>query len=308
MAAREPARARLPAGRARDRRRLRRLHGHHGRNRRIVRRLRRPRPAAEGPTWRQGESPGSCGAPDPRRDPRLLRREHRVEARCPEEARPQLCRRGRRVRVRQPLLRARRRHEPRGHLRPFRGVAATERVSLRVDHRRRRPDLCRPPPRLRGARSALRPRPRPPVPARAAWAALHRRAGGARLGEAGTGYPRRVSPQDPDVRALLADPPAGTRAAPARPAVHAADGVAPPPALCERGLARPPARLVGHPRPHGPLVPGGSRFPARRARRRRDPQRDRPLLRRRHLGDPTGASQLPPRRGEARVGEGRGDG
>ena len=265
-AAREPARARLPAGQARDRRRL-------GRARRtppttIVasrRRPRRPRVRLlEGSAWRQGGGPGSRGAaeraarssPSPTRTPTwkpdALRKLVRNFA---DEDVAYVCgshfyergdgtnREGVYARFEGWL----RQNESRfgsitAGVGPIYAVRREDYVELdpRFGHDLALPYLLV----QRGRRAVVEPE-------ALAWEKPAR------------DIRRRVPPQDPDVRALLADPPAGTRAAPARPAVHAADGVAPPPALRERRPARPPARLLGRARPHGPWLPGGSRRPAR---------------------------------------------
>ena len=69
---------------------------------------------------------------------------------------------------------------------------------------------------LRRPRSSFRPRPRPAVPPGAARPPRGRRAGGDRVGEAGPRHRGRVPPEDPHVRALLADPPARPDAPAAR--------------------------------------------------------------------------------------------
>ncbi len=192
-----------PAGEARARRRLGRLDRPHRRARRAVRRPRREARAL--PARRQGRGPEPRRAADERRGGRLLGRERDVGARRAAEARPQLRRSRRRLRLRPAAPRAGRRRQPRGRVLALRAVAAGQRVATRLGHRRQRLDLRRAADGLRRRRSALRPRPLLPVPDGAARPPRGVRARGARVREADADERGRVPPQGADVRALLGD-------------------------------------------------------------------------------------------------------
>ena len=105
-ARREPARARLPGRQARARRRLRRLDRRHRRDRRAARRA--ARPAAALRARREAAEHEPRRPRDRERDRRVRRRERDLGARRAAQARAQLRRPGRRLRLRPGPLPARR--------------------------------------------------------------------------------------------------------------------------------------------------------------------------------------------------------
>ena len=212
-AAREPPRARLPAGAARARRHVRRLHRPDRGARRSGRRPRDPEPAR-----RQGRGAGRRGARDGGGGRRLLRRERDLGARRAAQARPQPRRPGGRLRLRPAAARGARRLEQGGRLLALRARDAGGRVAARLGHGRQRRDLRAPPLRLRRGRSPLRARPLASVPHGPAGPARGVRAGGARLRAADADERERVPAQGADVRARVAHRAAGADAA--RPAAR----------------------------------------------------------------------------------------
>ena len=202
---REPARARLPGRQARDRRRLRRVGRPHRRARRGDRRPRAARAADPRAARRQGRGPEPRRARDGRRDPRLLGRERDLAARRAAQARAQLRRPGRRLRLRPATYADADGTNREGAYWALRALAARAGVAARLDHRRQRPDLRGAARGLRRRRPALRPRPGVPVPDGAARPAGRLRPRGD-LGREAVARPRgRVPAQGAHVRALLAD-------------------------------------------------------------------------------------------------------
>ena len=147
--------ARLPARAAAHRRHVRRLQRRHRRHRPLVRRPRR-RPRRR-QARRQGQRAGHRRARARRRHRRggVLGRELDLVAGRAAPAAAPLRRPRRRLRLRPPGAAQRRRDEPGGRVLAARGRAARPGVGDRLDHRRQRLDLRRPPRGLRRGRPAL---------------------------------------------------------------------------------------------------------------------------------------------------------
>ena len=237
QAAREPARAGLPAGPDPDRRLV-------GRIRRSNRGDRARVPRRQGdlePAWRQGRRSGSCRSSDRERDRRVHRRELDLGLRRAATARSTVRRSRRRLRLRAAAHRRFGRREPGGRLLALRARCSRRRVPTRVGHGRQRIDLRGSPVGLCRGRSAVRSRFGAPVPDGAARPTGGLRAGRGGTREGNTHERDRVPAQGPHVRALLADRRSREDAAPARAAVRRGRLLAPPPALRVGNPARRPA-------------------------------------------------------------------